>query len=90
MSCGFRGVPDGESCFHNDVQCRIPSKGSATVLLSKGKVRTFEKAVGEEYEFAHEYGECEFLGFADCQETLVERFEDWVVTGGHERGHVEG
>ena len=45
--------------------------------------------VKEDDEFAHDGDEGEFLGFAVGHETVVNRFEDRVVTGGHERGHVE-
>ena len=37
------------------------SKGSATVLDGKDKVRVFEKMVGEDDELSHEGGKSEFL-----------------------------
>jgi hypothetical protein len=45
--------------------------------------------VGEDDELSHEGGEGEFLSFAAIKETEVERFQDRIVAGGDERGHVE-
>ena len=45
--------------------------------------------VGEDDEFSHEGGESEFFSFAPSEETEVERFEDRVVAGGDEGGHVK-
>ena len=45
--------------------------------------------VEEEDEFAHEGDEGDFLGFTVGHETVVNRFEDRVLTGGHERGNGE-
>ena len=64
-------------------------KGSATVLGRKDKVRVFQQVVGEEDELSHEGGESEFFSFASSEEAEVERFEDRVVAGGDERGHVK-
>ena len=44
--------------------------------------------VGE--EFAHAGDECDFLGFAFCQEVAVVIADDGVVSSGDEGGHVEG
>jgi len=45
--------------------------------------------VGEEDEFAHEDGEGGFFGFTGGEEAVIERFENGVVAGGDEGGHVK-
>jgi len=44
--------------------------------------------VGEEDEFSHEASEGEFLRFAGSEEALIEAFENGIVAGGDEGGHV--
>ena len=64
-------------------------KGQATVLICRRKAGIFSEEIGEEDEFAHEDSEGEFFGFSGKEEALVEDFEDGVITGGDEGGHVK-
>lgn len=40
-------------------------------------------------KLSHEDGEGKFFGFARGEEAEIEGFEDWVVAGGNQGGHVE-
>ncbi len=52
-------------------------------------MRIFQEIVSEEDELPHEHGKGEFFGFAGSDEAEVEGFEDGVVAGGNQRGHVK-
>ena len=58
------------------------SEGISNGLSGELKLRIFQEVVEEDDECANEG---EFLGFAVGHETVVNRFEDRVVTGGRAR-----
>ena len=59
------------------------------MLVSSGAREWFECVIEGEQEFSHHCGEGELMGCAFGAQTLVKAREDWIVTRGGKRGHVE-
>jgi len=59
------------------------------VLGGKGKIWIFKKEIGENDQFSHKSSEGNFGGFTAGAEVLIKSFQNRVVTGGGNGGHVE-
>ena len=59
-------------------------------MIDPQYILLFKQGVGEDDEFPHDRGECEFGFFAALDQALVEDTEVGIMAGSRERGPIEG